>query len=211
MNNSEQPKLLIPYFEYLRLMTWILASEPRRIICLGSLSGIENGLSVNRVFLPKQEQQNILEKQLDSIKWDMATFQSEMVLLVISDCMLMLPNEQSQTLDSIVRCMENIALRLLIIMLTDGKHQAVAFFTILKPILLARKLEIFLKLPREDESAKEHWLEEFKQSFPNQQASSILDNKFPPLHSYSFQYLPSSLFFTEPGVDMSKIKRVLNQ
>lgn len=214
MQNNKQPELLIPYFEYLRLVTFMLASEPRRLICLGSISIAQNSLIVNRFSLPQQEQQHSLEKQLESIVWDLSTVKSDhMPLLVLSDCLLVLPHDISGALQTTLKFMLSSAIvgvsyNQLTIMLIGGRHEPVANYFLVNPFLMSRSLEVYLSMPQVDDSARAHFIQEYKESLCKDQDRQIPDDQFPPAHYYAHQYLAGELFFTEPGLDITRVKTV---
>jgi len=212
MEKAEQPKMVIPYFEYLRLVSWMLAAEPRRLLVMGSLSVRDSTLSVDRFNLPKQMQVNGLKDQLESASWDLATTPAgDMPLLVISDCLLLLPHELSQTMVTVLQFLNVGVTNQMAFLVIGGQHQAHAYYILLKPFLMNRKLEVYLSMPRADDSARDHWMREYTESINPGQATKIPDTPWPPEHSYSFHYLPSTLFFDEPGLDISRITKVLTK
>ncbi len=214
MQNNEQPKLMIPYFEYLRLVTFMLASEPKRLICLGSISIAQNSLQVNRFILPTQEQQNSLEKQLESIAWNMSSVNTDhMPLLVVSDCLLVLPHDISEAmhtaLNFVLRSQKiGVVYNQLVILLINGRHEPVANYFLIHPFLMSHSLEIYLSMPQVDDSAMAHFIQEYKESLYKGQDRKIADDQFPPLHFYAHQYLATELFFNDPGFNISKVKIV---
>lgn len=206
-NPQTYPVLAIPFFEYLRLTSWIRMASCKPIIGLGNSVPIAGRIVVESFSLVKQQPADNLTKLLQSSSWELVTDSSDKSLLWMSDGMMMLPHGLPDLVDQLHELVQN-TFNQCTVMILDGHFNMACFFMVSAPIRIMHPLITKIILPTMDTSAKEHWLGEFTQCVESGQAGNEetgYDSSLLP-RPYRLSLVPHETFFREMEAPLSEME-----
>jgi hypothetical protein len=179
-------QLHIPFFEFLRLKTWLTASDPYPIAGIGDI-GVYNGImTVNRFFLINQNNKDT-KKQLAVVCKELLKISQKtekIPLWFFRDTCLYVPSGKFKILQTYKSLKsDSINCSVGVIIGHDGIFNAV--FTLYNPIVLYKNLEPIIMLPTVDDSALNHWLVEYKKNISERQERIQSSHTLNPSQSYA--------------------------
>lgn len=205
MKHKNDLPLLIPYFELLRLGSWIHASDPYPLAGVGDTSLLSDKIVLNKFSLIHQSRENSSEELFTQLAWEMSTRSAAGTIslwFLFGPLMTVVDMAQvRQAFRQYKPTGMTYAISLLI-----GLHNCIcANVSLYEPFADTKPLYPLIVLPSVDDSARNHWRKEMQENVQDAQLPV-----YPPLFTYACRMAEARQFFeeTDTAIPLNGVHRI---
>jgi hypothetical protein len=187
------PRLVIPYFEFLKLSTWLKISGRDKAVGFADVTLINGEALVNNFALAAIDDES--NSLFDNLSWDMATANGKALLWFYYDPAFILSLGTGGIINTFhLNKPATLFYSISLIIGHNGKF--VSSIVIHEPIRLRYIIPTYLLLPTVDSSAIQHWLADAEKVRKAENAVDSLAHLQP--HFYGHQSVELTPFFESP-------------